>query len=60
MMNRDIKNPELRSAQNDDGIFMEMYQKYATEVYGVMVSFTGGEAKGILKKMDDTRGGFDG
>eukprot|EP00973_Karenia_brevis_P050548 7017132-Karenia_brevis.AAC.1 len=39
---------------------METYRTYTSEVYGVLVSLTGGEAKGILKKMDDMGGDFDG
>ena len=37
-----------------------IYSMYRTELYGLLVSLTGGEAKGILKGMLDTRMPADG
>eukprot|EP00973_Karenia_brevis_P086089 11939413-Karenia_brevis.AAC.1 len=39
---------------------MDLYKKNTSEVYGVLVSLSGWEAKGILKKIDDPGGGADG
>ena len=39
---------------------MEVYEKYKSELYGLLVSLTSGEAKGLLKNMVDMGGEQDG
>ena len=46
--------------RTEDHIDREMHRKYSSELYGLLVSLTSGEAKGILKGMLDSRMPSDG
>ena len=41
----------------DESVDQWIYQKYAAELYGVVVSLTGGEARSVVKSLSDV-GGF--
>ena len=45
---------------DDGGVDLGIYTKFASELYGLLVSLTSGEAKSILKGMVDAGGGMDG
>ena len=44
----------------DDGISLDRYDKYSGELYGVLVSQTGSEARNILRGMADSGDSYNG
>ena len=52
--------PEKWDPVEDGMIPLNMYEKYAGELYGILVSITNGEAKNVLKGMFDSGGTGDG
>eukprot|EP00973_Karenia_brevis_P023286 3206505-Karenia_brevis.AAC.1 len=43
------KLPDSWDPSSDSGIDLEIYRKYKTELYGVLVSLTTGEPLGIMR-----------
>ena len=52
--------PEKWDPVEDGMIPLTMYEKYAGELYGILVMNTSGEAKNVLKGMFDSGGAGDG